>query len=142
MISFVAKDSATDVIRSLARLNKEASACNRKPSESIVTYVERFFDAAQSYLNLISADRSSAESQNLAKTLVSNENLPHDTLSSLMTNIVAYTKLKNEHTMQSTPVHLQRLDNITKLLSVLFSYIAIIEDREMLRNKLVAYRQQ
>lgn len=66
IINIVAKDTAPDTIRRLARLSKYATSSSRDVVEPLATYIERFLLPAQKYLSLVKADRKSSESQNLA----------------------------------------------------------------------------
>lgn len=75
IISFVANDSTTNAIRLLSRLNKAASFVTHIPNDSVSEFTKRFISPAQAYLNLTSADCTSAESQNLAMTLQTNANI-------------------------------------------------------------------
>lgn len=84
IINIVANKLATDTMKRLARLSKEATTCVRRGNESISTYIERFVLLAQSYLTLTNADRSSPESHNLAMVLLTNANLPQQMFSSVI----------------------------------------------------------
>lgn len=95
IIKIVAKDSAPDAIKRLAKLSKKATSCLRSEGESMSAYIERFLFPAQSYLNPTNADRTSAESQNLAMVLFSNASLSQETFASVMAILVSTAKTKS-----------------------------------------------
>lgn len=134
IIELVAKDSATDAIKPLAKLNKTASKCTRKADQYITTYIELFLLPAQAYLNLTSADRSSAESQNLAMTLLTNAKLSQDTFSSVMSNLVSSTKNEAKQVTPSIAIDAKRIDIIASLLSSVASGQDIDDLKEKARE--------
>lgn len=101
IVELVAKDSATDGIKQLERPNKLASSRTRISNESASEYIERFFEPAQAYLNLTSADRTPVESQNLAMTMLINASLSLDTFSSVRANLVSATKTNKKKRKKS-----------------------------------------
>lgn len=119
IIKIVAKDSATDSIRRMAALNKQASSCVRRDSESISEFVERFTLPAQAYLNITNSDRSSGESQNFAMMLISNAKLPPPTFTSVMNNLVQASKCTIDSPDGVVPLSSARLDKLLSLLDSL-----------------------
>lgn len=126
IINLVAKDTSTDTIRRLSRLNKEASSCTRKINESTTAFIERFILPAQAYLNITNADHTSAESQNLAMTRLTNAKLTQETFSSVMSNLVCNTKSKERLKNLTVPLDAKYPAGITNLLSA----FAAIEETE------------
>lgn len=61
IINFVARDSAPDFIKRLAKLSRDTTTCVRSRGESMSTYIERFSLPVQTYLNLTNSYRASAE---------------------------------------------------------------------------------
>ena len=92
IISVVAKDSVSEVIKRLARLSRDAMTCMRRGGESIASYVERFSTQALAFLNLTSCDKSYGESQNLAVAMVANAKLPNTTHTAVISTLVSAAK--------------------------------------------------
>lgn len=116
IINLVAKDSPMDAIKRLAQLNKAASTCVRRHKEPTSSFLERYILPAQTYLNLINADKSSAESQNLAMTLLSNANLPPETFSSVMASLVMATKSRSSDLNAPISLDKNRVELTIKVL--------------------------
>lgn len=94
IINIVAKDSASDGIECLARLNEAASTCFRKPKKLLAIFIEQFVLPAQIYLNVNSAHRSLDESQNLAMILLASDILSQEIQSSVMANFTNGARLR------------------------------------------------
>lgn len=62
IILAIEKDSALDLARQLASLNKTVSSCVRRPNEFMTSFIEQFVLPAQAYFNLTSSDQTSAAS--------------------------------------------------------------------------------
>lgn len=119
IIDIVAKDSAPDAIKRLAKLSKDAATCVRKPNEPVSTFVEQFLLLSQGYLNLVSAGRASAVSQSLAMNLLSNANLSPQTFSSVMASLVTTTKNKENSSDDRILVNLGRTEKAINILETI-----------------------
>lgn len=95
IINLVTKDTATDAMRRLVRLNKVASSRTRKGKELMSVFIKRVHTTSPAYLNITSADCPSVESQNLAMNLLRNGNFTQETFSCVMSNFVTITNTKN-----------------------------------------------
>ena len=119
IISVVAKDSTTESIQRLARLSRDAMGCQRRQNESIADYVERFSVPALAYLNLTSAGKSSAESQNLAVALITNAKLPSITQTAVMAALVHAAKERKGDGITTVALERTRLEMAKKCLNAL-----------------------
>lgn len=88
IIAIVALESATETIRRMAALHKQACSCVREKSESISGFAERFVCAAHRYLYFANSDRDSAESHNFAMLLIYNARVPPSVFTAVMNNLV------------------------------------------------------
>lgn len=128
----VAKDSATDTIKELSKLNNDAAMCVRRSNEPVCSYVEEFLLPAQGYLNHVSADRAFVVSQGLAMNLLPNANLISQTFSSVITILVTTTTNKKSKFDSRTLVSLQRAQ---KAITVLETIMNPTREAPVLNNR-------
>ena len=96
IVHMVAKDSDTDGIRRLVKMNRDVYSCIRDQSESYETFAERFRGLAQTYLNHCHAGDTTQQSQVFAMLLFENAKLPTTVYNSVITVVIADAKSRQK----------------------------------------------
>lgn len=117
IIESATKDLVTGAINRLAKLHKAASTYIERIIGLFLLILKAFFLASKAYLNVISADKTSAESQNLAMTLLSNASLSQDKFSLVMFSLVANAKGNSTRVQPLVPIDAKRVKILPRLLS-------------------------
>ena len=143
IISLVAKDTRTDSVRRLVRLNRQIQHCTRKESETYRQYAERFRGLAQEYLNAIGARNEDQNSQTFALLLLENAHLPQTTFNTLVTSLVGRVRTTARPENFTWSMSKSEMETIQKVLgpitkpniksNQLFSVEVSDEDREQIK---------
>lgn len=113
----MAKDSASDSIRWMESLHRQATTCKPHDGEAIGTLLERYLYSAQAYLNLANGNSASSESQKFAMKLLSNAKLNASCFASVMNNEVEGSKVKESSASNTIPLRAVRAGGIEQLLN-------------------------
>lgn len=98
------------------KLYQEAMTCERKTSESLRTFLDRFILAAQRYWNLIDADQDGVESQSFAFALFRNVRIAPTTFSSIVSGMVNNEQERENPLTRTTVLSRKRVEDILTIL--------------------------